>query len=147
MTDARLNRSWWTLRIGLGVVPIVAGLDKFFNLLTNWEMYLNPLAPKLLHLSPTTFMHIVGVVEIIAGIAVLTRYTRYAAYVVMIWMWCIALSLIAQLQFLDVAARDVLISLGAFALAQLSEVRAGAGQFAKTPHLSQTLAEPRLRAS
>src|SRR5215469_11899830 len=61
--------------------PLLAGLDKFFNLLTNWQMYLNPLAPRLLHIQPSTFMHIVGVIEILAGLAVLTRYTRYASYV------------------------------------------------------------------
>ena len=122
--NSKLNRSWWVLRIGLGVVPIVAGIDKFFNFLTNWEMYLNPIAPRMLHMAPSTIMHVAGVVEIAVGIAVLTRYTRYAAYVVMLWMWCIALNLIVQGAFLDVAARDVLISLGAFALAQLSEVRA-----------------------
>jgi uncharacterized membrane protein YphA (DoxX/SURF4 family) len=145
--DPRINRSWWVLRMGLGVVPIVAGLDKFFNLLTNWEMYLNPMVPRLLHVTPATFMHFAGLVEMIVGIAVLTRYTRYAAYVVMVWMWCIALSLIVQLQFLDVAARDVLISLGAFTLAQLSEVRAAEQQTAQTGQLRHTLAEPRLRAS
>ena len=74
-------------------------------------------------MAPAAIMHVAGVVEIAAGIAVPTRYTRYAAYVVMVWMWCIALSLIAQWAFLDVAARDILISLGAFTLAQLSEVR------------------------
>jgi len=113
--DERLDRGWWLLRIGLGVGPILAGLDKFFNLLTNWEMYLNPLAPGLLHLQPSTFMHIVGVVEIVVGVAVLTRYTRYAAYVVMIWMWCIAANLLSQGAFFDIAVRDVEISLGAFA--------------------------------
>jgi len=121
--DERLDRGWWLLRIGLGVGPILAGLDKFFNLLTNWEMYLNPLAPGLLHLQPSTFMHIVGVVEIVVGVAELTRYTRYAAYVVMIWMWCIAANLLSQGAFFDIAVRDVEISLGAFALAKLSEVR------------------------
>ena len=121
--DNRLDRAWWVLRIGLGVGPILAGLDKFSNLLTTWQMYLNPLAPKMLHIQPATFMHLVGVVEILAGIAVLTRYTRYAAYVVMLWLWCIAASLVAQWAFLDVAVRDVEISLGAFTLAVLSEVR------------------------
>jgi uncharacterized membrane protein YphA (DoxX/SURF4 family) len=121
--NLKLNRSWWVLRIGLGVVPIVAGIDKFFNILTNWEMYLNPLVPRTLHIAPATIMHVAGVVEIAVGIAVLTRYTRYAAYVVMLWMLCIALTLIVQWAFLDVAARDILISLGAFTLAQLSEVR------------------------
>jgi uncharacterized membrane protein YphA (DoxX/SURF4 family) len=139
--DTQLNRSWWVLRIGLGVVPIVAGLDKFFNLLTNWEMYLNPMVPRLLHATPSTFMHFVGVVEIIVGIAMLTRYTRYAAYVAMVWMWCIALSLIAQGAFLDVAARDVLISLGAFTLAQLSEARATDEQTLRNSQSSPVLRE------
>ena len=121
--DERLNRAWWVLRIGLGVGPILAGLDKFFNVLTNWDMYLNPLAPRLLHVQPATFMHIVGVVEIIVGIGVLTKYTRYAAYVVTVWLWCIAANLVSQGTFFDVAVRDIEISLGAFALAKLSEVR------------------------
>ena len=124
--DNRLERTWWVLRVGLGVGPILAGLDKFFNLLTNWQMYLNPLAPKLLHIQPSTCMHLVGIVEIVAGIAVLTRFTRYAAYVVMVWLWCIAASLVAQWGFFDVAVRDLEISLGAFALAALSAVRESA---------------------
>jgi uncharacterized membrane protein YphA (DoxX/SURF4 family) len=105
------------------VGPILAGLDKYFNLLTNWQMYPNPLAPKLLHIQPATFMHVVGVVEIVVGIAVLTRYTRYASYIVMVWLWCIALNLISQWAFLDIAVRDIEISLAAFTLAVLSEVR------------------------
>lgn len=126
--DERLSGAWWVLRIGLGVGPILAGLDKFFNFLTNWEMYLNPLAPKLLHLQPSTFMHVAGVVEIVVGVAVLTKYTRYAAYVVMIWLWCIAANLVSQGTFFDIAVRDIEISLGAFALAKLSEVRATAAK-------------------
>ena len=126
--DRRLNRAWWVLRIGLGVGPILAGLDKFFNFFTNWEMYLNPLAPKLLHIQPHTFMHVVGVVEMLVGIAVLTRYTRYAAYVAMVWMWCIAASLVSQWAFFDIAVRDVEISLAAFALAALSEVKQAAAE-------------------
>ncbi len=139
--DERLNRTWWVLRIGLGVGPILAGLDKFFNLLTSWEMYLNPLVPKLLHVQPATFMHVVGVIEILAGIAVLSRYTRYAAYVVMVWLWCIAASLVAQWTFLDIAVRDVEISLAAFALATLTAVRSGSAE--QTAGKSQTGSELR----
>jgi uncharacterized membrane protein YphA (DoxX/SURF4 family) len=124
--NPRLNQSWWVLRIGLGVVPIVSGLDKFFNLLANWEMYLHSAIPRLLHVQAATFMHAAGVIEMIAGVLILTRLTRYAAYIVMVWLWAISLNLIAQVQFLDIAARDVLISLGAFALARLSEVRESA---------------------
>src|SRR5581483_1262470 len=118
--------------------PILAGLDKFFNLLTNWEMYLNPLVPKLLHVQPETFMHVVGVVEIVVGIAVLTRYTQYAAYVVMLWMWGIALNLATQHGFLDIAVRDIEISLGAFALATLSAVRQSSAVPAKDSRRSIT---------
>lgn len=119
----RLNHAWWTLRIGLGLVPIFAGLDKYLNLLTNWEMYLNPLVPRVLNISGGTFMHVVGAIEIIVGIAVLTRYARYAAYVLVVWLLAIAANLLTQGMFFDIAVRDIEIALGAFALAKLSEVR------------------------
>ena len=122
-SDPRLNHAWWTLRVGLGLVPLLAGLDKYFNLLTNWEMYLKPVVPKLLHISAPTFMHTVGVVEIVAGLLVFSRFTRYAAYLVMAWLLAIAASLVAQGQFFDIAVRDIEISLGAFVLAKLTEVR------------------------
>lgn len=126
--DARLNLSWWTLRVGLGVGPFLAGLDKFFNRLTNWDMYLAPAIPQMLHVSPPAFMHAVGVVEMIAGILVLTRFTRYAAYIVAAWLVAIAGTLVAQGLFLDIAVRDVELALGAFVLAKLTEVREAAKQ-------------------
>src|SRR2546425_11763559 len=79
--DQRLNSSWWALIIGLGVAPFLAGLDKFFNLLTNWKLYLNPLALRLIPVDPGTFLHAIGVVEMIVGLAILTRWTRLGAYV------------------------------------------------------------------
>lgn len=124
MLDERLNSSWWALRLAYGLVPIVAGLDKFTNLLTNWTDYLSPLATRVVPIAPATFMHIAGVVEIIAGIAVLTRYTRYAAYVVAAWLLLIALNLLTTGHYFDVAVRDVVMAVGAFVLARLSEVRA-----------------------
>ena len=121
--NPRLDRAWWTLRIGLGLAPLLAGLDKYFNLLANWDMYLNPAIPQLLHISAPVFMRLSGAIEIVVGILMFTRFTRYAAYIVMIWLWAISLNLITQGQFFDIAVRDVLISLGAFALAKLTEVR------------------------
>ncbi|HSE41552.1 MAG TPA: hypothetical protein VLH08_12395, partial [Acidobacteriota bacterium] len=64
-TNKHLDSAWWALRIGLGVGPFLAGLDKFFNLLTNWEMYLSPLAQQFLPFSATTFMHMVGIIEMV----------------------------------------------------------------------------------
>ena len=119
----RLDAAWWALRIGLGVGPFLAGLDKFFNLLTNWEMYLSPLAEKVLPFSPTTFMHIVGVIEMIVGLAILTRWTRLGSYVAAIWLDCIAINLVSTGAFFDLAVRDIEIAIGAFTLARLTEIR------------------------
>ena len=122
-TDSRLNTTWWALRILFGFVPIAAGLDKFFNLLTNWEAYLNPLATKLIPISPATFMHIVGVIEIIAGIVVLSQFTKIGAYVVTAWLVLIALNLLTMGKFLDVGVRDLGLAVAAFSLAQLTAIR------------------------
>jgi uncharacterized membrane protein YphA (DoxX/SURF4 family) len=121
--DNKLNTAWWALRISFGVVPFLAGLDKFFNLLTNWQMYINPSIARLLPVSGTTFMHIVGVIEMIVGLAILTRWTRLGSYVAMIWLTLIALTLVSGGMFLDVAVRDLVMAIGAYTLARLTEVR------------------------
>ena len=102
-----------------GIVPIVAGLDKFTNLLTRWEDYLNPSIAKMLPFSAGTFMHIVGIIEIIAGILVLFR-PRLGGYVVMAWLALIALTLIFGGHYFDVAVRDLVMAIGAYCLAKLS---------------------------
>ena len=124
--DDKLNNIWWTMRIALGVAPILAGLDKFFNLLTNWEAYLHPAVPQLLHIPAVTFMHVVGVIEIVAGVVVLSNFTRLGAYIVSAWLIGIALSLATQGRYFDVAVRDLLIAVAAFSLARLTEVREAA---------------------
>ena len=124
--DERLGIAWWALRIGLGAGPFLAGLDKFFNKLTNWDMYLNPVIPQVLHVAPATFMHVVGIVEMVAGLLVLTRWTRYAAYLVSGWLVAISLSLLSQGLFLDIAVRDLELAVGAFVLAKLTEIRESA---------------------
>jgi uncharacterized membrane protein YphA (DoxX/SURF4 family) len=121
--DHRLNSAWWALRIGLGLGPIIAGIDKYFNILADWSMYLNPLATKIVPVSVSTFMHIVGIVEVIAGLAVLSKWVKIGSYVVMTWLLSIALNLVTSRMFYDLAVRDVEIAVGAFALAQLTAVR------------------------
>jgi hypothetical protein len=110
----------------LGLAPFLAGLDKFFNLLTKWTMYLNPLALRVVPIAPETFMRAVGVIEMIVGIAIITRWTRLGAYVAAAWLVCIALNLVSMGAFFDVAVRDLLIAVAAFSLARLTEVRASA---------------------
>ncbi len=121
--DDRLNLGWWGLRIGLGVGPIITGIDKYFNKLTDWGMYLSPLATKVVPVSTATFMHVVGVVEIIARLIVLSRWTKLGSYIVMLWLVAIAVNLTITGMFYDLAMRDVEIAVGAFALSQLSAVR------------------------
>jgi hypothetical protein len=121
--DDRLNASWWALKIGLGVGPIVTGIDKYFNKLTDWGMYLSPLATKVVPISATTFMHIVGVVEIVAGLTVLSRWTKLGSYLVLFWLLGIAVNLVTAGMFYDLAMRDVEIAIGTFALLQLTTVR------------------------
>jgi uncharacterized membrane protein YphA (DoxX/SURF4 family) len=124
--DSRLDQAWWALRIGLGVGPFLAGLDKFFNLLANWPTYVSPLALKIMPFSGQTFMHIVGVIEMIVGLAILTKWTRLGSYVASVWLFAIAINLVSTGMFFDVAVRDVEIALAAFVLARLTEARRSA---------------------
>lgn len=118
----RLNLTRLVLKIGLGLGPVIAGADKFFNKLTDWGMYLSPLATKAVPVSAPTFMHAVGVVEIIAGVIVLSRWTKIGSYIVMLWLLGIAVNLLTLGMFYDLALRDVEIAISAFALAQLAAV-------------------------
>ena len=133
-----LNSAWWALKIGLGVVPFLAGLDKFFNLLTNWEMYLSPQIQRLLPVSGTTFMHIVGVIEMVVGLAILTRWTRLGSYVAMLWLILIALNLISTGGFFDVAVRDLVMAIAAYTLARLTEARQPAAASESLPFNGHT---------
>jgi uncharacterized membrane protein YphA (DoxX/SURF4 family) len=121
--DRRLTSTWWTLKIALGAVPFLAGLDKFFNVLTNWTDYLNPLALQIVPVDPQIFMWSVGIVEMIVGVAILTRWTKLGAYVAACWLVAIAVNLISMGRFYDVAVRDLLLAVSAFALARLTAVR------------------------
>ena len=117
---------WRTLRIVFGLVPIVAGLDKFTDLLVQWEKYLAPAIAGALPLSPRAFMHLVGIVEIVAGIGVLlTPFTRLFAWVVALWLLGISLDLVLG-GFYDIAVRDAVMAIAALCLARLSAREPGA---------------------
>ena len=121
--DSRLNSAFWTLRIAFGLTAFLAGLDKFMNLLTNWEKYVSPLVLDVIPLSAGVLMRTAGIIEILAGLAILGGITRLGGYVVAGWLTLIALSLLTTGQYTDVAVRDLVMACGAFVLARLSEVR------------------------
>jgi uncharacterized membrane protein YphA (DoxX/SURF4 family) len=121
--ESRVNSSYWALRTTYVLVPLLAGLDKFANLLTYWPKYLSPAFERMLPLSSVAFMRIVGVVEVVAALLVLLK-PRIGAYVVMAWLICIAINLASMGSF-DIAVRDLAMAVGAFVLARLQEARAG----------------------
>ena len=108
------------LRTAFTVAPIVAGVDKFTNLLGDWSKYLAPVIPNTLGVAPETFMRGVGVVEIVAGILV-AALPRYAAYLVAAWLLAIIVNLLLLGAYLDVALRDLGLMLGALALGRLAQ--------------------------
>jgi|SRR5579883_706109 len=121
-SEKTLRQVWWVLRLGIGLGPLLAGLDKFTNFLTDWTMYLSPLATRVIPVSPAVFMRAVGVVEAIVALAVLTKWTRLGAYIASAWLVCIAINLLTMRMFYDLAVRDVEIALAAYTLARLTEV-------------------------
>ncbi|HUR27223.1 MAG TPA: hypothetical protein VM509_03495 [Planctomycetota bacterium] len=116
-------QAFWILRIAFTVAPIVAGADKFGYRLTDWSQYLAPRVPEMLKLDAPTFMKIVGVVEIVAGIGV-ALFPRVFGYVVAAWMLGIIVNLLMIPGFYDIALRDLGLALGALALARLASARA-----------------------
>ena len=138
--DSRIQSTYWTLRIAFGLTAFLAGLDKFFNLLTDWAKYTSPLLLDLVPLSAGALMRTAGVIEIVAGVALLAGVTRLFGYVVAAWLTLIALSLVTSGQFLDVAVRDLVMACGAYVLARLSEVRQESPSYAaaRVPSLRTT---------
>ena len=107
------------LRFGLTVAPIVAGLDKFFNLLVDWTKYLPGVVNHVVGGNGHALMMGVGVIEMAAGIGVALK-PRIFSYVVAAWLWAIILNLLLIPGYFDVALRDLGLSLAALALGRLS---------------------------
>ena len=112
-------QAYQILRTGFTVAPIVAGLDKFFNLLVNWEQYLPGFVKNLSGGHGHELMLAIGVIEIVAGLGVAFK-PRLFAYVVSAWLLLIVANLLLIPGYFDVALRDFGLSLGALALARLS---------------------------
>jgi uncharacterized membrane protein YphA (DoxX/SURF4 family) len=106
------------LRWTYGLVPIVAGADKFMHILTDWDKYLAPQIANILPMAPNSFMNIVGIIEIVAGILVLIK-PRIGSIVVGLWLIGIAINLLLTGQYYDVAVRDTVMAIGAFSLSML----------------------------
>jgi hypothetical protein len=116
-----LGQSFWIMRVFFTVAPILFGLDTFFNIMVNWTDYLAPWIPNLIHVSPQTFMHGVGVIEICAGILV-GFWPEYFAYVLTLWLFGIIINLLTTGGNYDIVLRDVGLLIGALSLARLAQI-------------------------
>jgi hypothetical protein len=112
-------QAFWLLRIGFTALPILFGLDKFFGVLVNWEIYLAGWINDIVPGNATDAMHVIGVIEILAGIAVALK-PRYAAYVVAAWLGGIIVDLLTYSGYYDIALRDFGLLVGALTLARLA---------------------------
>ncbi len=107
------------LRITFIVAPILAGLDKFFYLLTNWSQYISPFVLRIVNAHDRGFMTIVGIIEIIAGLGVVFK-PKLFSYIVALWLLGIIINLLLTRQYFDIALRDLGLFLSALALGKLS---------------------------
>jgi uncharacterized membrane protein YphA (DoxX/SURF4 family) len=114
------HQAFRILQFGFTVAPILAGLDKFFHLLVNWDQYLPGVVANISPIPSHTLMLVVGVIEIVAGIGVALK-PRIFAYVVAAWLAVIIINLLLIPGYFDVALRDFGLLLGALALGQLSQ--------------------------
>lgn len=117
-----VNHAYHALHIAFIAAPVIAGLDKFTHLLTDWDQYLAPAVARMLPTSGHTFMLIVGVIEVIAGLLVALR-PKIGGLVVSAWLLGIVVNLLIAGGFYDIALRDFGLSLGAFALSRLATAR------------------------
>lgn len=133
--DSRLENPTRIMRVAVGLMATLAGLDKFFNILADWGSYVSPAAAQLLPFSTDILMGIVGVVEVSVGIGILTAVPVLGAYVASAWLLLVAVNLVIA-GHLDVAVRDVVLSIGAFTLARLIQVRGESAVGEAAPDLS-----------
>ena len=117
--DDPAYQGFWLLRIGLTVAPVLFGLDKFFDVLVDWDKYLAPEFTDLFNAQAHTLMYFVGAIEILAGLAVLVR-PRFGGYLVAAWLAGIILNLLMMAEYYDIALRDFGLLLAALTLTRLA---------------------------
>ncbi len=115
-------RSWWALKLTYGLLFVVAGADKFLNLITFWPKYISPMVANMLPLALGHVVMAAAIFEILLGAAILFKFTRLGGYVSAIWLTLIALNLVALGGLLDIAVRDLVMAVGALVLAWLTAV-------------------------
>jgi len=120
--DNKIASMFWPLRIGLGATAFLAGLDKFTNLLTHWEKYIAPEAGEKIPLSNKNFMRVVGAIEMLVGVGILSPKVGVSSYAASAWLTCVAANLLLNKDY-DIAVCDVDMAIAAFVLGKISAIR------------------------
>lgn len=118
----KVTACWWILKITYGLLFVVAGADKFTNIIVHWQKYLSPLFSHT-GIEPTVFMYGVGIIEICIGLMTLTRWTKEGSWLIVTWFALIVLNLLSMGSFFDIAVRDTVMAIGAFVLGRLTGIR------------------------
>ena len=123
----KITQSWWLLKITYGLLFVIAGADKFFNLVTQWEQYVSPHIFKVIPVSLQQLMFGVAAIEIVIGLLILAgtsfMLTRLGAYLAVTWLLVIVVNLLSMGTYFDIAVRDTVMAIGAFVLALLCDVK------------------------
>lgn len=117
------NTTWWMLKISYGLVYIVAGADKFTNLIVVWIKYLNLQIPASIEVDPVNFIYIVGIIEIAIGLVTLSKWTKTGAFLIATWLLLIIINLLSLGTFFDIVVRDTLLAISALSLVFLTTIR------------------------
>jgi hypothetical protein len=121
--NSRIDTPVTMLRIAIGLMAALAGLDKFFNFLADWQSYIAPAASHLLPVSGHVFMMVVGVIELAVGVTILAVEPAVGAFAASAWLLLVAANLVLGGHY-DIAVRDVVLSVAAFTLARVWQTRA-----------------------
>lgn len=121
INENKFNTIWTISKYVYGLVPIIIGADKFFFFIVNWNIYVSPFAASII---PALYLvPIVGIIEIIAGLLILTKYTRFGAYLVAAWIGIVIINLFMIGGLYDIILRDVAIAFGYLMFAMLTQVK------------------------
>ncbi len=122
--DGKMFNGLWTLlKYAYGLVPILLGADKFFYYIVDWNKYVSPFVVAHLPMTVTHFVMILGVVEIVAGLIILSPWTRFGAYLVAAWLLLIIVNLLMIGNMIDIVLRDLVIALGYCAYGMLTQIK------------------------
>lgn len=120
--EQRLHMVWLVLKISYGCAALIIGADKFFNYAVNWSKYLSPLISNALPISIPHIMYTIGVVEILVGLLILSKYTKLGASILSLWFLIIIANLLSMRMYYDIMARDLLLAIAAWSLAEITDI-------------------------